>query len=177
MKIHVSSLQLVHDQFATHSPERVVSLLGPGTEFPVIKGLEPALHHKVELDDIRKPIDGYVTPEDQHVAELIEFLRDWNPQKNLLVHCWAGISRSSATAMIAACLHNPDSDENTIAAAIADASPTAYPNTLIISIADSLMKRGGRMSDAAQKICDDPERLVKIRSVDGAEPFAIPAKF
>ncbi len=177
MKIHVSSLALSHEVVAEHRPEKVVSLLGPGTQFPVFEGLPLPDHHKVELDDIRKHIDGYVTPEENHVFALIEFLCEWNPAMGLLAHCWAGISRSTATAFIAACIHNPDADENIIARAIADASPTAYPNTLIVSIADEILKRDGKMAAAANAICDDEQRIVNIRSVEEAAPFFIPSKF
>lgn len=177
MKIHVSSLAKVHEVVAEHRPDRVISLLGPGSMFPVIADFPPGDHYKVELDDIRKPMAGYVTPEEGHLAKLIEFMQSWDPARVLVVHCWAGISRSSAAAMIAACLHNPDTDEAVIAKAIAEASPTAYPNTLIITLADKIMNRDGRMLAAAQAICDDPQRQITIRTIDEAEPFSIPAKF
>lgn len=177
MKIHVSSLARSYDVVTTHRPEKVVSLLGPGTEFPIFEGFPTDDHYKVELDDIRKEMDGYVTPEERHVAGLLGFLKKWNPEQALLAHCWAGISRSTATAMITACLHNPDTDESVVANAIADASPTAYPNTLIVSIADEMMGRSGRMIKAVEQICADSQRIINIRSIDEAVPFFIPAKF
>lgn len=177
MKIHVSSLPKVPHMVTTHRPSRVVSLLGPGTQFPVIAAMGNDQHHKVELNDIRKPIDGLVPPGETHITGLIGFLKTWDPDTPLLSHCWAGISRSSATAFIAACLHNPDANEGTIAQAIADASPTAYPNTLIVSIADSLMARGGRMVRAVESICSDEERVIRIRGLEEAVPFSIPSRF
>ena len=70
----------------------------------------------------------------------------------MLVHCFAGISRSTAGAYVAACVLNPQRDEMQIARAIRDASPTAQPNARIVGIADRLLKRDGRMVRAVEAI-------------------------
>jgi predicted protein tyrosine phosphatase len=70
----------------------------------------------------------------------------------MVVHCFAGISRSTGAAFVAACALNPKRDEATIARAIRDASPTAQPNTRIVGIADRLLKRNGRMIRAVEAL-------------------------
>ena len=170
MNIWVSSLAKVHDVFADSKPSKVVSLLAPGDVFPELAGLNKDCHHKVHLHDIRKPKDGHVTPGEAHVRAVIDFLEKWDPAAPLLVHCWAGISRSTATAFIAACLHNPDVDEREIATALRQASKTAYPNTLIISNADKILGRNGRMVDAIAAMSE-------WQMAEQAIPFSIPAKF
>jgi len=177
MRIHISSLPKVPHMVQTHQPTRVVSLLGPGTEFPVVEMPAPDHHHRIELNDIRKPIDGLVPPGETHVSGLLAFLKGWDPDTPLLSHCWAGISRSTATAFIAACLHNPHAEEKIIASHIAEASPTAYPNTLLVSIADALMERGGRMAHAIEQICNDDERIARVRGLEEAVPFSIPSRY
>ncbi|MCI5047041.1 MAG: hypothetical protein MRY59_06040 [Aquisalinus sp.] len=177
MKIWVSSLAMVHKVARENDPARIVSLLGPDTPFPDVEGYGPDIHHRVCLDDDRKPIEGRLTPNEEHVSGAISFLKDWSPDMTLLVHCWAGISRSSATAFIAACLHNPDVEEAVILDAIKDASPTAYPNTRIVSIADDLMGRGGRMADAAIEMCSDPDRTSRAYQIGEAVPFSIRSRF
>ena len=62
-----------------------------------------------------------------------------------MVHCYAGISRSTAGAFVTACALNPQRDEMTIARALRDASPTATPNIRIVSLADRMLGRDGRM--------------------------------
>ena len=177
MKIWISSLAKVHDTAAVAKPANAVSLLSPGDIFPEIEGLAENEHHRVHLHDIREEMDGHVTPGEGHVSDVIGFLQDWRPTAPLLVHCWAGISRSTATAFIAACIHNPETDENMIAQSIADASPTAFPNTLIVSIADEILGRDGRMSSAAQAICDDEARAAHVMRTGESVPFSIPARF
>ncbi|MEQ8177172.1 MAG: protein-tyrosine phosphatase family protein [Amphiplicatus sp.] len=170
MKIWVSSLALVHDTASKARPARVISLLSPGDEFPAISGLAAARHHRVHLHDIREPLDGHVTPSGDHVRGLVAFLKDWRNEEPLLVHCWAGISRSTATAFIAACLHNPQADEREIALGLRAASPTAFPNTRIVAFADELLKRGGRMTAAV-------EAMGESDFAEEAAPFSIPSVY
>jgi predicted protein tyrosine phosphatase len=70
----------------------------------------------------------------------------------MVVHCFAGISRSTGAAFVAACALNPQRDELQIAQAIRSASRTAQPNARIVSIADRLLKRQGRMVRAVEAI-------------------------
>jgi len=63
----------------------------------------------------------------------------------MVIHCYAGISRSTASAFMAACALNPHRDETSIARQMRSASPSAYPNRLIVTLADRLLGRNGRM--------------------------------
>ena len=104
------------------------------------------------MDDIAAPMDGYVVPCDDHVGRLIAFVRGWDRTSPLVVHCFAGISRSTAGAYVAACALNPARDEMTIARALRRASATATPNTRIVSLADRMLGRDGRMVAAIDSI-------------------------
>ena len=50
-------------------------------------------------------------PCEEHVADLVQFALDWDRKAPLLIHCWAGISRSTAAAFITLCALNPQADE------------------------------------------------------------------
>ena len=100
------------------------------------------------MDDITDHIDGYVAPHEQHVGDLLRFVRAWDRGAPMVVHCYAGISRSTAGAFVTICALNPRRDEAAIARALRDASPTAMPNIRIVSIADHLLGREGRMITA-----------------------------
>lgn len=176
MKIWVSSLSRVHETARLARPHSAVSLLSPGDDFPVIDGLHTDEHCRVHLHDIREEKPGLEAPSNVHAERLLGFLKGWSPDETLLVHCWAGISRSTATAFIAACLHNPNADEKAIADAIAAASPTAFPNTRLVALADRLMGRGGRMARAAEAICADTDRLARVTTILEAKPYFIRAR-
>jgi predicted protein tyrosine phosphatase len=68
------------------------------------------------------------------------------------VHCYAGISRSTASAFAAVCALNPHRDEIAIARQIRAASPIAAPNRLIVSLADKALGREGRMLRALDEM-------------------------
>ena len=68
------------------------------------------------------------------------------------MHCFAGISRSTASAYASVCALNPHRDEASIAQALRLASPTATPNIRIVSLADRILGRDGRMVSAIENI-------------------------
>ena len=104
------------------------------------------------MDDITEPMDGFVAPSDAHIAQVLDFVRGWDRSAPLVIHCWAGVSRSTASAFAAACALNPHRDEMEIARKIRAASPIASPNRLIVSLADKALGREGRMLRALDDI-------------------------
>ena len=79
-------------------------------------------------------------------------MRGWDRRAPLVVHCYMGISRSTASAFASVCALNPHRDEGSIARALRRASPTATPNIRIVSLADRLLGREGRMVAAIETI-------------------------
>ena len=104
------------------------------------------------MDDITEEIDGFVAPSDSHIEQVLNFVRGWDRSAPLVVHCYAGISRSTASAFAAACMLNPHRDEISIARQIRAASPIASPNRLIVSLADKALGREGRMLRALDEM-------------------------
>jgi predicted protein tyrosine phosphatase len=104
------------------------------------------------MDDITEHMDGYVAPNETHIVQVLDFVRGWDRGAPLVIHCYAGISRSTASAFAAACLLNPHRDEMSIARQIRAASPIASPNRLIVSLADKALGREGRMLRALDQM-------------------------
>ena len=77
---------------------------------------------------------------------------DWDRKAPLLIHCWAGISRSTAAAFITLCALNPEADEFGLARALRRASATAYPNRRLVALGDEVLSRSGRMIAAVEDI-------------------------
>jgi predicted protein tyrosine phosphatase len=150
--IHVCSLARLHDTVVVTGASHVVTLLRDTYLVARPDGIAAERHLILGLDDICDPLDGYVCPADEHVDDLIRFVRDWGREAPLVVHCYAGISRSTAAAFIGACTLNPRRDEVTIARALRAASPTATPNRRLVSIADRMLGRRGRMVAAIEGI-------------------------
>lgn len=146
--IVVCPLHKVASVVEDHRPSHAVSLLGSDHEMPTIPSLAPERHLKLSFNDISAPMDGYVAPGQRDVETLVDFIGGWDPVSPMLIHCWAGVSRSTAGAFIAQCVLAPDADELELAKRLRTASPSATPNKLMVAHADDLLGRKGRMVDA-----------------------------
>ena len=150
--IHVCSLARVHDTVGTTGARHLVTLLRNTGQIARPDCVAEKDHLILSLDDIVAPMEGYLPPAGEHVEKLIAFVSGWNRATPMVVHCFAGISRSTASAYVAACALNPARDEMQIAQALRRASPTATPNARIVALADELLKRNGRMIAAIESI-------------------------
>src|SRR3546814_19561756 len=70
----------------------------------------------------------------------------------MLVHCWAGISRSTAAAYIALCTLNEDYPEADLALLLRRRGAHAQPYRLIVRLADDALGRKGRMRAALEAL-------------------------
>lgn len=119
---------------------------------PTFETVEGDNHLKLSFNDISVPRDGFVPPGNNDIVTFVEFVRDWDQAAPMVIHCWAGISRSTAGAFIARCVLAPDEDEFELAKKLRAASPSATPNWLMVALADEHLGRDGRMSDAVTSI-------------------------
>ncbi len=150
--IHVCSLARLHATVGETGARHIVTLLRLTDRVERPAHIAPQNHLVLSVDDICEPMEGYAAPEQEHVARLISFAGKWDRGAPMVVHCFAGISRSTAGAFVAACALNPARDEHEIAQAIRAASSAARPNARIVSIADRLLRRRGRMVRAVEEI-------------------------
>lgn len=148
MTIIVCSLARVPEMIATRRPSHLVTLIGPAAMIETPDGVQPDRHLKLGFHDIVDPVEDMIRPEAEHVEQLLAFGSGWDAAAPMLVHCWAGVSRSTAAAFILACAHHPDASEMDLAQALRRASPTAFPNPRLIALADERLGRHGRMSAA-----------------------------
>ena len=150
--IHVCSLAALPSTVEETGASHILTVMGN-----ISKVLRPASvpeenHLMISMDDINEPADGFVAPSLDHVEQALAFVRKWDRAAPLVIHCYAGISRSTASAFMTVCALNPHRDEISIAKQIRAASPSAYPNRLIVSLADRALGRQGRMLRALDEI-------------------------
>lgn len=168
--IHVCPLADVERIAAEIQPRRLLSLLAPTMQPVRPNGLTAAQHLHLTFHDIVEPRDGLLHPTEQQVGEIIAFARAWNHAGPMLVHCWAGVSRSTAAAYIMLCALNDAGLEREFALLLRQDSPTATPNRLMVAHADRLLDRGGRMI-----YCID--QIGTGAFTDVGQPFAMPSRF
>jgi predicted protein tyrosine phosphatase len=167
--IYVAPLSLVATTVAEARVSHLVTLINGETLIDTPPTIGPERHLRLAMNDICEPQEGLVLPSESHVADLVNFALAWDRKAPLLIHCWAGISRSTAAAFIALCALNPDVDELRVARALRGASPTAYPNRRLVALGDDALAREGRMVAAV-------EGIGRGKIVEEADVFALPAR-
>jgi predicted protein tyrosine phosphatase len=150
--IHVCSLARLHATVEETGARHVVTLLKDIHLVERPRAVIQQNHLILGIDDIVMPFDGHIAPAEEHVAQLIDFVSTWDRRAPLVVHCYAGISRSTAGAFTAVCALNPHRDEAVIARELRRLSATATPNIRIVQLADDMLSRGGRMVAAIEAI-------------------------
>lgn len=164
--IHVCPLSKVDATVATTGAERLISLLAAGTDMTRPAAIAEPNHLWLTMHDIAEAQDGMTPPGLDHVQALLDFGRAWDRARPLVINCYAGISRSTASAYIIAAALAPSRDEFELAADLRRLSPSATPNIRLVSLADDILGRSGRMVEAIKRIG---------RGVDAFEgvPFAL----
>ncbi len=151
-RLHVCSLGLIEAEVARTGARSLVTLLSPGTVVTRPAAIPEHRHLNIAMSDILDHMPGQVRPEMHHMDAFLDFVRAWDRVDPMLIHCFAGVSRSTASAYIAACLLSPHRDEREVAQTLRKASPTATPNLRFVALADERMERGGRMVTAIEEI-------------------------
>ena len=151
-RLHVCSLARIDDEVARTGARSLVTLLSPGTPITRPPDIVETRHLNIAMSDILDHLPGQVRPEMTHLDAFLLFVRQWDRVHPMLIHCFAGVSRSTASAYIAVCALSPHRDEHEVAQALRAASPTATPNLRFVALADERLERGGRMVAAIEKI-------------------------
>ena len=92
--IHVCSLARLHETVEDTGARHVVSLIDNDIRIERPAAIIEENHLWLRLHDISSPLDGYIMPDEEHVAELLSFVRRWDRRAPLVMHCYAGISLS-----------------------------------------------------------------------------------
>ncbi|CAN7203742.1 hypothetical protein LJR225_000677 [Phenylobacterium sp. LjRoot225] len=160
MRLLVGPLEAAPALCEAHGPSHLVSWLSPPATAPEIAALFPPERRLfLSSHDLAAPTEGLQAPTADDVARLFAFARRWaetgvrteDGARPMLVHCWAGVSRSTAAAFAIACALT-SKPEVELAWALRAASPGATPNPLIVAHADALLGRDGRMVAAIAEI-------------------------
>lgn len=149
--ILITPLSAVPDAIQSHAPSHLVSLLSAQYMIETPGGVHPERHLKLSVHDIADPLADQA-PAAEHVERLIAFGRSWDASSPMLVHCWAGVSRSTAAAYTMLCDKAGPGAELEIALRLRENGPHAQPNRLIVRLADAALGRDGAMVRAIESI-------------------------
>jgi len=150
--IIVCGLSAAPELVRQHKVGAAIGILGPETQHPDLSPLADEQRLRLSFNDINAPADGMVAASEDDASRLITFIKAWDQKHPMLIHCWAGISRSTATAFAALCILRSNEDEMALAQELRAASPSATPNRLITAKIDEALGRDGRMNRAISSI-------------------------
>jgi predicted protein tyrosine phosphatase len=130
----------------------VLSILDPDwPDPPEFDDYAPHRRLALRFHDIIEPIRGRRAPARDDVERLLAFGHELSDAEtcHLLVHCHAGVSRSTAaTALILAQAH-PGRPAPEVFDAVSRIRPRAWPNLRLLEFGDELLGRGGEIVAAA----------------------------
>ncbi|HEU0156028.1 MAG TPA: protein-tyrosine-phosphatase [Stellaceae bacterium] len=134
----------------------VLSLLDPGWPEPEpLRDFDVHRRLKLHFHDVIEPAAGLVAPQSWDVGVLLAFGRGIAPPADLesvhlLIHCHAGISRSTAAAILVLAQHEPQRSAVRVVREVVRLRPRAWPNLRMIELGDPLLGRRGEIVRAVR---------------------------
>jgi predicted protein tyrosine phosphatase len=150
--ILITPLSAIEETIRLYRPSHLVTLLSPEHMIGTPEGFANERHLRLAMNDVAETRDSDVPPAVEHIESLLTFGRSWPAKAPILVHCWAGISRSTAAAYILLSDRLGPGSEMEIAQSLRYRAPHAFPNPLMIRLADTMLERNGRMIEAVRGI-------------------------
>ena len=151
-EIHVCPLSQLVETSNKSGAKTVASLINANMDVPYPLSVPLENRSFLGFNDIVEDTPGFTPPEKKHAQQLIDFVTKWDQSTPLVVHCWMGVSRSTAGAYIAQCALMPEMDEYELAKELRAASPEATPNMRLIHFADEILGRERRMIKAIDEM-------------------------
>ena len=171
-KIYVTNIDDLPGVARRIQPSDLVSLVPMEEQPRTPPGVDPARHLRLLIHDITKSDDAGVLPQSQHIQTLIDFIHGWKRDGPILLHCIAGVSRSSAAALITLVTLVPGREDEA-ARALRCAGPHFSPNRLMIHLADEILGTGGRLLAAYEAM--GPADLCIEHPTEVEVPLLVPS--
>jgi predicted protein tyrosine phosphatase len=131
----------------------VLSILDPEWPDPeAFQAFDPHFRAIMRFHDAIEPDQDVLLPQKSDVEAILSFGREAAEAGGLLIHCHAGISRSTAATLMILAQAHPDEDEDELADRLLRTRPQAWPNSRMITFADELLDREGRLMAATAGI-------------------------
>jgi predicted protein tyrosine phosphatase len=131
----------------------ILSILDPDWPDPAaFQAFDPHFRATFRFHDAIEPGPSLLLPQRGDVEAVLTFGRDAAEAGGLLIHCHAGISRSTAATLMILAQAHPHEGEDELAERLMQNRPQAWPNSRMITFADELLDRRGRLIAATAGI-------------------------
>ncbi|MGH7029841.1 MAG: tyrosine phosphatase family protein [Stellaceae bacterium] len=141
----------------------VLSILDPGWPDPeALRVFDVHRRLKLHFHDVVDDLPGWIAPERCDVDLLLAFARELGELRrepgeepippHLLVHCHAGVSRSTAAAILILAQRDPARSGRDVVGRVIQLRPRAWPNLRMIEFGDALLGRDGEIVAAVRAL-------------------------
>lgn len=144
------------EELAGHADRQVshvLSILDPDQAEPEAFGAYGE-HARLELKfhDVIQETPGFIAPQPEHISKMLEFGRDLlgvsENVRHLLVHCHAGISRSTAAMTLLLAQAQPELGATDVLAQVVHIRAKAWPNLRVLALGAEQLGRKGEFIEA-----------------------------
>jgi predicted protein tyrosine phosphatase len=124
----------------------VLSILDPEWPDPeAFQAFDPHFRATLRFHDAIEQAPDILLPQRGDVEAILTFGGHAAEAGSLLIHCHAGISRSTAATLMILAQACPHEGEDELAERLLQNRPQAWPNSRMIAFADELLDRRGRL--------------------------------
>lgn len=157
MQVFVGSKNQAHDLVKRHDASHLVSILDPGDRLFLTPRLREIQRLHQFFEDVLDE-QALNAPTRQHVQELLDWGSQLPQDAVVVVHCFAGISRSTAAALALLVQHHGDVE--VAAEKLLEVRPVACPNPIISKFADEILGMNGNLFARSEEIANS--KILKI---------------
>ena len=147
--IHICSLEAVREADVSIF-DGVITIEDSRIENPFRLKAENLKQLVLCFDDISVPLDDFIEPQEKHILQALSFA-DRIGEGSILIHCHAGISRSSAIALAIIAKKIGKGKEREPIKILEQINPHARPNKSIVWLTDEILERYGKLYDIGYK--------------------------
>ena len=175
-KITIASYELAHTLLglSERNFHHVISINDPETKPPETLTGHSARSLILYFHDILMCRPGtesayYTCPTRDDVHSIVRFARGISHEQEVLIHCAAGISRSSAAALTVLASKLRPSTKTALHAvtAVLEAKASIFPNATMVGHADELLGYDGELADAYRRKFDrHPQDFGELEPLD-----------
>jgi predicted protein tyrosine phosphatase len=157
MLLYISGQEEAIEYATRVNPTALLSIQDPGPAPIIPTGSNLKCHLRLEFHDVCDdrviyPSD-YMPPALEHIEGIVELGKSWDQRGSLFINCQAGVSRSTAAALIILSALRPG-DEYEYARQMRIKGPWISPNRLMIRLADRLLGCNGRLIYAVDALAE-----------------------
>lgn len=128
-------------KYRQHLHTKIIGIVDPNTT-PIQTN---KLYHVERFHDISMDYKKYTAPKIENIQNILNFSKDFTNDDNVLIHCHAGISRSTAIAVLVCIQHGMSIEESFDH--VYSIRDCMSPNILIIKYGDEILGLNGQLID------------------------------